>query len=127
MADDALTKAIIGCAIDVHKVLGPGYLESVYHQALAHELRKAGLAFESEHKLKVRYDGVVVGHFSADLLVQGCVLVELKVVAQLVFAHEMQLINYLMATGVDVGLLINFGQQRLEVKRKHRVYKARGS
>lgn len=121
MAPDALTQAVIGCALAVHKTLGPGYLESVYHRALAQELRKAGLTFESEHKLDVRYDGVVVGHFLADLLVEQRVLLELKAVSQLAVAHEVQLISYLTATGVDVGLLINFGQQRLVVKRKQRV------
>lgn len=123
MEHESLTEKIIGCAIQVHRVLGPGFLESVYQNAFAHELRKAGLGVECERAINVNYDQVVVGVFSADLLVENVILVENKAVQSLATAHEVQLVNYLTATGIDVGLLINFGASRLEFKRKHRVYK----
>jgi GxxExxY protein len=123
MEEEALTEKIIGCAMNVHSVLGPGFLESVYAKALAHELRKAGLKVECEKLITVNYDGVVVGEFSADKLVEGKVMVEEKAVQTLVLAHEVQLVNYLTATGVEIGLLLNFGAQRLEYKRKSRTYR----
>jgi GxxExxY protein len=120
-----LTQAIIGCAMTVHRTLGPGFLESVYQNALAHELRKSGLAVECEKIIRVLYDGIPVGTFSADMLVEGRVLIENKAVQSLVLGHELQLINYLTATGVDVGLLLNFGASRLQFKRKTRILKRR--
>lgn len=117
-----ITERIIGCAMQVHRVLGSGFLESVYQNALAHELRKSGLRVECEVPLNVTYDQIVVGVFAADMLVEDVVIVENKAVQSLVTAHEVQLVNYLTATGVDVGLLLNFGGQKLEFKRKHRVY-----
>lgn len=122
MQHQALTERIIGCAMKVHNELGFGFLESVYHQALAHELRKAALSFQSEYPLQVSYDQVIVGVFSADLFVENTVLVEIKAVQTLATPHEVQLVNYLTATGIDVGLLINFGSVRLDFKRKHRIY-----
>lgn len=122
MENEALTKRIIGCAMAVHRALGPGFLESVYQNALAHELRKAGLKVECERKVQVVYDGVVVGDFSCDMLVEGQVLIENKAVQALVPAHEVQLVNYLTATGIEIGLLLNFGAQRLEYKRRTRTY-----
>jgi GxxExxY protein len=107
----------------VHRVLGPGFLESVYRKALAHEPTKAGLKVQLEKPLTVLYDGAVVGEFSADLFVEDCIMVEAKGVQALAPAHEVQLVNYLTATGTDVGLLLNFGAARLEFKRKHRIYK----
>jgi GxxExxY protein len=107
----------------VHSVLGPGFLESVYAKALAHELRKAGLKVECEKLIKVKYDDIVVGDFSADKLVEEKVIVEEKAVQTLVTAHEVQLVNYLTATGIEIGLLLNFGAQRLEFKRKSRTYR----
>ena len=123
MEYEQLTQRIIGCAMQVHNVLGPGFLESVYQNALAHELRKAGLRVECERQLSVTYDQIVVGLFSADMVVEEAVLIENKAVQALATAHEVQLVNYLTATGIDVGLLINFGGNRLEFKRKHRLYK----
>lgn len=122
-----LTEAIIGCAMAVHRGLGPGFLESVYQKALAHELRKAGLSVATERAILVRYDGVVVGEFCADMLVESTILIENKAVHSLGPAHEVQLVNYLTATGIDVGLLLNFGSGRLEFKRKHRLYRPRSS
>jgi GxxExxY protein len=119
-----LTGRVIGCAMKVHSGLGPGFLESVYQNALVHELRKAGLTVETEVRLEVRYDGVVVGTFDADVLVNKILLVENKAVQTLVPAHEVQLVNYLTATGLDEGLVLNFGAARLEFKKKFRVYQS---
>jgi GxxExxY protein len=123
MQDEELTAKIIGCAMKVHSVLGPGFLESVYAKALAHELRNAGLKVECEKLITVRYDGVVVGEFSADKLVAEKIMVEEKAIQALAPAHEAQLVNYLTATGIEIGLLLNFGAQRLEFKRKTRTYR----
>ncbi len=118
-----LTRTIIGLAMQVHSGLGPGYLESVYRNALVHELQKNNLEVQVECPIQVTYDGVIVGQFAADLLVDKTVLVELKAILALAPAHEVQLVNYLTATGIDVGLLINFGGDRLEYKRKSRTHK----
>lgn len=123
MEYEELTKTIIGCAMKVHRALGPGFLESVYQNALAHELRKAGLRVECEKAIRVMYDGVSVGEYFADMLVEDVVLVENKAVQALSPAHEVQIVNYLTATGIDIGLLLNFGAQQLEFKRKHRTYR----
>jgi GxxExxY protein len=123
MEQAELTEKIIGAAMVVHAALGPGFLESVYQNALVHELRKAGLRVECEKQITVMYDGVVVGDFSADMLVEEMVMIENKAVQAINAAHEVQLVNYLTATGVEIGLLINFGGQKLEFKRKHRTYR----
>ncbi len=117
-----LTEKIIGCAMKVHRTLGPGFLESVYQNALAIELRKADLLVEIEKPIRVHYEGVVVGEFQADMLIDSKILIENKAVQALNAAHEVQTVNYLTATGIEIGLLINFGAQRLEFKRKHRTY-----
>ena len=122
MEHEELSKQIIGCAMTIHRTLGPGFLESVYQNALAHELRKSGLRVECEKKISVVYDGIVVGDFSADMLVGGTVLIENKAVQALALAHEVQLVNYLTATRIDVGLLLNFGSIRMKFKRKSRTY-----
>ena len=123
MEEQALTETIIGCAMKIHSALGPGFLESVYQKALAHELRKAGLKIECEKPITVHYDGVVVGDFFADLLVDDKVMLELKANQTLAPANEVQLVNYLTATGIEIGLLLNFGAERLEFKRKARTYR----
>jgi len=122
MEHEKLTEMIIGRAMKVHSTLGPGFLELVYQKALAHEPRKAGLRVECEKPIQVTYDGVVVGDFVADMLVEEVVMVETKSVQALIPAHEVQLVNYLTATGVEIGLLLNFGAEKLEFKRKHRTY-----
>ena len=123
MQEQELTGKIIGCAMKVHSALGPGFLESVYQRALAHELGKTGLKVECQRPIDVYYDGVQVGDFSADMLVEDRVMLELKANQTLVPANEVQLVNYLTATGVEVGLLLNFGAERLEFKRKTRTYR----
>ncbi|HKS57703.1 MAG TPA: GxxExxY protein [Steroidobacteraceae bacterium] len=125
MEDEGLTRIIIGCAISVHRALGPGFLESVYQNALAHELSKAGLEVHREKRIQVRYDGALVGDFFADMLIQDSVLIENKAVQVLNRAHEVQLVNYLVATQIETGLLLNFGAQRLQFRRKSRVYRRR--
>ena len=123
MEHEDLTGTIIGCAMKVHTALGAGFLESVYRNALAHELRKTGLKIGCEQPIAVHYDGRIVGDFKADLLVEDAVIIELKAVQAFAAAHEVQLVNYLTATGIDIGLLLNFGTSKLEFKRKYRVYK----
>jgi GxxExxY protein len=121
MDEKALTERIIGCAMKDHTALGPGFLESVYQNAMAHELRKEGLSVECEKPIEVKYDGIVVGVFSADMLVEGKVMIENKAAQGIIPAYEVQLVNYLTATGVEIGLLLNFGSTRLEFKRKSRI------
>jgi len=123
MEDRELTEKIIGCAMKVHSTLGPGFLESVYRRALAHELRKAGLKVDCEKPVTVYYDGLAVGDFSSDMLVEDRVMLELKANQALAPANEVQLVNYLTATGIEIGLLLNFGAERLEFKRKTRTYR----
>jgi GxxExxY protein len=113
---DGITERIIGCAFKVGSKMGWGFLEKCYKNALAHELRKAGLKVQTEVAIKVWYDGVVVGEYYADLIVEGVVLVELKSCESLHAVHAAQCINYLAATGLPVCLLINFGR-RVDVKR----------
>jgi GxxExxY protein len=118
--NDPLTEKIIGCAISIHRVLGPGFLENIYHRALAHELDKAQIPYLSEAPMQVMYDGIVLGDYIADFLVDKRVVIELKAVDVITKAHEIQLVNYLTAIRYDVGLLINFGGSRIQVKRKFR-------
>jgi GxxExxY protein len=112
-----LSERIIGCAFTVANALGAGFLEKVYENALAYELRKAGLMVVQQSGLIVRYDGVVVGEYAADLLVEGQVLVELKITRAIDDVHYAQCLNYPKASGLLLCLLINFGRPRLEIKR----------
>jgi GxxExxY protein len=114
---NGLTEAIIGCAFKVGNTLGSGFLEKVYENALAHELRKAGLRVEQQRPITVYYDGVPVGDFAADLLVEECVLVELKAIKAFDEVHMAQCLNYLKATGLKICLLLNFGAPKVQVKR----------
>src|SRR5215467_9618556 len=122
MDDDAITEIIIGCAFEVHNKLGSGFLEKVYENALCIELRKKGLKVEQQSSIKVWYEGQVIGYYAADLWVEDRIIVELKAVQSLTKEHELQVVNYLTATKVDTGLLINFGSS-VQVKRKYRKYK----
>ena len=114
---DEITRKIIGCAYAVSNSLGSGFLEKVYENALTHELRKAGLQVVQQFGTPVSYDGVVVGDYIADLLVEQIVLVELKAAKALDDIHMAQCLNYLKATGFHVCLLLNFGKPKVEVKR----------
>jgi len=123
MEHQDVTEKIIGCAYRVYNEMGFGFLESVYEKCLLIELQKAGLNAESQEPITVTYHGQVVGDFVADIIVDDNVIVELKSVRRIISAHEVQLVNYLVATGKPVGLLINFGECRVEVKRKLRELK----
>jgi GxxExxY protein len=114
---DRLSEKIIGCAYKVSNGLGAGFLEKVYENALAYELRKAGLTAEQQRDLRVKYDGVIVGDYSADLVVEDSIMIELKAVKALDDVHLAQCLNYLKATGLSLCLLINFGKPRADVRR----------
>ncbi len=120
---DQLTEEVIGLAMKVHRTLGPGFLESVYQKALMLELVHAGCRVDSEKPLKVIYEGVVIGDFSPDLMVDDRLIIELKAVQALAVMHEVQTVNYLTATGIDDALLLNFGASSLQFKRKRRLAK----
>ena len=121
MQFEDITEKIIGCAYTVYNTMGYGFLESVYEKCLLIELNKTGLKSESQKSIIVYYDGEIVGNFIADIFVEDAVILELKSVKSIAKIHEVQLVNYLVATGKDVGLLINFGAERVEIKRKVRV------
>jgi GxxExxY protein len=123
MENEQLTQAIIGSAFKVHNTLGVGFLEKVYENALCIELAKQALHISQQSPITVYYEGEPVGEYFADILVENKVIVELKAVRELHKEHEVQLVNYLTATGINVGLLINFGPS-VQVKRKFRQYKA---
>jgi GxxExxY protein len=114
---DQITENVIGCAYTVANTLGTGFLEKVYENALAHELRKNGLNVSQQSAINVLYDGIIVGEYVSDLLVENAILVELKAVKALDAIHMAQCMNYLRATGLKVCLLINFGTAKIEVKR----------
>jgi len=122
MIDDELTQKIIGCAYKVHNALGSGFLEKIYENAFRIELGKAGITVKQQEPITVCYEGQVVGEYWADLWVEDRFIIEVKAVQSLITQHEVQLVNYLTATGVDNGLLINFGPS-VQVKRKFREYK----
>jgi GxxExxY protein len=113
-----VTETIIGCAYRVYNKMGFGFLESVYEKCLLIELRKAGLNTESQKSITVCYDDEIVGEFVADIIVNDMIILELKSVRRIIKAHEVQLVNYLVATGKPVGLILNFGERKVEVKRK---------
>jgi GxxExxY protein len=122
-----LTEKLIGIFFEVYNELGYGFLESVYEQAFRLVLKSSGLAFEQQFPVSVTFRGSVIGEFRADLIVQSAVIVELKAVQKLDASHEKQLLNYLRATSLEVGLLLNFGpsaqirRMALDNERKHRV------
>ena len=114
---DAITRSVIGCAFEVINELGAGFVESVYEKALLLALKQNGLSATSQYPIRVMFRGQCVGDFYADLFVEEKVIVELKAVKAIVPEHQAQVINYLKATEVEVGLLINFGNPRLEYRR----------
>ena len=119
-----ITKVIIGCAFDVINELGTGFLESVYEKSLCIALREKGLDVEPQYPIKVIFRDKCVGEFYADLFVEQKIVVELKAAKAVVPGHQAQIINYLNATGVEVGLLINFGKSKLEYMRFSRSKKS---
>lgn len=112
-----ITYAINGAVFEVNRVLGPGFLEKVYENALLIELKSRGLKAESQVPIKVIYKDNVVGEYIADILVEESVIVELKTVESLEKIHEAQLLNYLRATGLNIGMLVNFRNTKAEIKR----------
>ena len=120
MKFEETTERIIGCAYRVYNTMGFGFLESVYEKCMLIELAKSGLDAKSQQPIKVYYDGEIVGEFVADLLVENQIIVELKSFRTIVQAHEIQLVNYLVATHTEVGLILNFAERKVEVKRKLR-------
>jgi GxxExxY protein len=118
MEDRELTEKIIGCAYHVYNKMGFGFLESVYEKCMLIELRKAGLTAEPQQNITVSYENQIVGDFIADILVNDKIILELKSVRRIIEAHEVQLVNYLVATGKKIGLILNFGERKVEVKRK---------
>ena len=120
---DQLITEIIECAKRIRQQLGPGFLEKVYKNAMVVELRKLKLNFETEKLIQVLYDGIVVGEYRTDIIVEGKLILELKATQDLSIANEVQLVNYLTSTQIDDGLLINFGSDKLLFKRKYRIYR----
>jgi GxxExxY protein len=118
---DELIKRVIGAAYTVHNTLGAGFLEKIYERALRLELKSQGINVETQYPIPVYYADEKIGDYYADLFVESCLIVEIKTVECLHPAHEKQLVNYLSATNMDDGLLINFGSS-VQVKRKYRVY-----
>ena len=120
---DQLITEIIECAKRIRRQLGLGFLEKVYKNAMVVELRKLKLNFETEKLIQVLYDGIVVGEYRTDIIVEGKFILELKATQDLSIANEVQLVNYLTSTQIDDGLLINFGSDKLQFKRKYRIYR----
>lgn len=114
---DQITERIIGCAYKVSNTLGIGFVEKVYENSHAHEMRKDGLRVLQQYPVKVIYDEIVVGDFCLDMLVNDVVIVEVKAVSTLTNDHMAQVFNYLRATGLPACLLINFGQPKIQVRR----------
>ncbi len=112
-----LTFAVIGAAMEVHKILGSGFLEAVYQAALERELALRGILFERKVKLPVRYKDVEIGIYEADLVVDGKFVVEIKAISKLNASHQAQAMHYLSATGLRLALLLNFGTGSLEHRR----------
>ncbi|OIO59147.1 MAG: hypothetical protein AUJ47_10820 [Candidatus Marinimicrobia bacterium CG1_02_48_14] len=112
-----LSYKVVGCAMEVHKELGPGFLESVYEAAMVVELEKQGIQFALQTQFPVIYKGVLVKHFIADMVIANEIVVELKAISQIGNIEKAQVINYLKATGLKLGLLINFGQTSLQFER----------
>ena len=112
-----VTETVIGCAYRVSDNLSCGFLEKIYENALTHELRKMGLKVEQQKRFNVTYDGILVGEYIADLIAEGQVIVETKASRMIEEIHTAQCLNYLKATGLKVGLVLNFGATRVSVKR----------
>lgn len=120
MIHNELTSLILEASFEVIKELGSGFLESVYEKSMMIALKQKGLKVDSQVPLQVKFRGVIVGEFYADLLVEDKIIVELKAISRILPEHKAQTINYLKATGIEVGLLINFGNPKLEYYRLHK-------
>jgi GxxExxY protein len=118
MEINQLTEIVIGKAFDVINTLGVGYLEKVYENALALELREAGFKVEPQKSIPVSYKGTVVGDYIADMIVEGVLILEIKNTKTIDLSHEAQLLNYLKTTGIHYGLILNFGTSHMGIKRK---------
>jgi len=114
---EELSYKIIGAAIEVHKILGCGFLEAVYEEALAHEFNLRNIPFERQKILKVKYKDIIAKEYIADFLVDGKIIIEIKAMKCLTDIEEAQLQNYLKATSIKIGLLFNFGEKSLKYKR----------
>jgi GxxExxY protein len=114
---EGLSRKIIGAAIEVHTALGPGFLENIYEEALKLELSEHKLNFETQKEIQIEYLGVAIGIHRLDLVVENQIIVELKAVKEFTDVHYAQLRSYLKATGLKVGLLLNFAKPTLEIKR----------
>jgi GxxExxY protein len=114
---EKLTREIIGAAMEVHRTLGPGFLESIYRNALYHELHSKRLSVESEREIRVTYKNHAVGHHRLDLVVENRVIVELKAASSIADAHLAQALSYMKATNIEVSLIVNFGGTSLTWKR----------
>jgi len=128
MTMQELTKTVIGMAIEIHRTMGPGFNESIYHRCLEIELAAAGIDFESKVPIDVFYKGKLVGKFEADMIlmvIDKRLLIELKSCEAISKSHEAQTVNYLTATNIDDGLLLNFGASSLEIRHKYRLYTPR--
>ena len=121
---DKLCYDVIGAAMRVHQHFGEGYLEEVYKNALIVELEELGYSVASEVAISIDYHGIRVGDYRADIVVEDCLIIELKAVSILHRRHEAQLVNYLVSTGIDNGLLLNFGATSLQYKHKYRKYQS---
>ncbi len=117
MTINDITYKINGAIFEVNKILGPGFLEKVYENALVIELRNRGLITESQVPIKVEYKGKGVGEYIADLIIEKSVIVEVKTVDALSNAHKAQILNYLKATGISVGILVNFNKNKADIQR----------
>ena len=115
--ESELTGKIIGCAMEVHRILGNGFQEVIYQRALAIEMNNHGISYSREHEMDILYKGEQIGQRRVDFFVEGKVMVELKALVQLEDVHLAQAINYLEAYGLEIGLLINFGNTSLQFKR----------
>ena len=114
---DDLSHRIIGVAIDVHKKLGPGFQEKIYEEALLKEFQKSGIGYEKQKVVRVDYNGVNLGNQRIDLLVDGEVILEIKACTKIIPIHRDQVISYLKTVNKKLGLILNFGKRRLEIKR----------
>ena len=115
--DNELSHRVIGCAFEVSNTLGAGFFENVYEKALCVELEKSGLNFQCQKSVIVKYKYILVGEYITDIVVEDSLLLELKAVKSLCSEHEAQIMNYLKATGLSYGLLLNFGKPKLGIKR----------